>query len=267
MLLLFRRPALSATLASPIGYEALKYMSYPLMILTKSSKPIPVMAIGVSFYGKKYGWSKYVSVLLLCGGIYLFTSGKKSSKGPAAASTTEEDSDIYKVLFGMLLVLVNLGMDGYTNNEQDRLFSHHHVSANQMMKYVNLWQCLYQLAYLGAGWLLYANHSELSLSLNMALLCPALCVDILLFCVCASVGQVLIFSVMKEFGSLAWITISVTRKLFTIVLSVIVFQHAVNATQWFGVALVFVGLGIDAAMSLYSKPAAVNSAIDDKKKK
>lgn len=253
-----RKPALSATLASPIGYEALKYINYPLMILTKSSKPVPVMGIGVIFYGRNYGWHKYASVLLLCAGIYLFTSGKKS--GSSGASAVE--SDIKLVLFGMVLVLINLGMDGYTNNEQDRIFSKYKASPNQMMKYTNLWQCLYQAVYLGLGWCLYNTDSELHKSVYMVTRCPALVLDIALFCLCASVGQVLIFNVMKEFGSLAWITISVTRKLFTIVLSVIVFQHPVNIVQWFGVALVFVGLTVDALVSYYSKPVGKDKKQD-----
>jgi len=256
LVLFIRKPALSATLASPIGYEALKYISYPLMILTKSSKPVPVMAIGVIFYGRKYGWYKYASVALLVWGIYLFTAGKKSG------SQTADELDIKVILFGMMLVLINLGMDGYTNNEQDRLFTKYSVSPNQMMKYVNIWQCLYQLWYLVVGWYVYNKESEMHLALYAVTHCATLVGDILLFCLCASIGQVLIFNVMKEFGSLSWITISVTRKLFTIVLYVIVFQHKVGITQWMGVGLVFVGLALDATMSFYSKPVVAKSKQD-----
>ena len=125
------------------------------------------------------------------------------------------------------------------------------------MKYVNLWQVLYQAAYLvaGFGWLL--EKSELARALAMCQHSPALVLDIGLFCLCASVGQVLIFNVIQEFGSLSWITISVTRKLFTVVLSVVLFRHPVRALQWLGVALVFVGLALDAGMSYHhSRPKA-----------
>jgi UDP-galactose transporter B1 len=220
------------------------------MILTKSSKPVPVMTIGVVFYQRVYGWYKYASVALLCAGIYLFTQGKKSDAHSSGGG------DIKLVLFGMLLVLINLGMDGYTNNEQDRIFSKYKASPNQMMKYTNMWQVLYQLVYLRVGYALYSEGSELYLACRVCAHSVPLVADILLFCLCASLGQVLIFNVMQEFGSLSWITISVTRKLFTVVLSVIVFQHKVNAVQWSGVALVFVGLGLDAVMSYYNKPSS-----------
>ena len=239
---------MSATLASPIGYTALKYISYPMVILVKSSKPVPVMAVGVLFYGRVYTWCKYVSVMLLTVGICLFSSTKKSS---GAGGSFNESNDLSVVLFGMLLVLINLGMDGYTNNEQDRIFTQYGASPNQMMQFVNLWQCLYQLLYLAGGYAIYAQHSELSKSLFAMIHSPPLCLDIFLFCVCACVGQVLIFNVMREFGSLAWITISVTRKLFTLVMSVFVFGHPVNAMQWLGVLAVFLGLSVDAAVGFY----------------
>jgi Zn-dependent protease len=43
----FMKPAASSALASPIGYAALNYMNFPLMVLTKASKPVPVMLIGM----------------------------------------------------------------------------------------------------------------------------------------------------------------------------------------------------------------------------
>jgi hypothetical protein len=43
------------------------------------------------------------------------------------------------------------------------------------------------------------------------------------------------------------VTISVTRQLFTILLSVMLFGHYVNAVQWLGVVFVFAGLGLDIA--------------------
>ncbi len=241
--LLFWKPALSSALASPIGYESLKYIHYPLMILTKSSKPVPVMIFGIAFYRKVYKWYKYISVLLLCLGIAMFTSNKKPY---------EENNDIKQigtVLFGMLLVVINLSMDGYTSNEQDFIFSHHGATSTQMMKYTNCWQCIYQIIYLGGGYILQSSGGEAAEAYHMVMHCPLLKYDILLFCVCASIGQVILFNLMKEYGSLVCVTIGVTRKLLTILISVFMFNHHVSSTQWFGVGLVFTGLLLDITMN------------------
>ena len=83
--------------------------------------------------------------------------------------------------------------------------------------------------------------SELQQAHHTLLHCPQARSDIAVFCLCAAVGQLTIFAVMKEFGSLMWITISITRKLFTILVSVVMFGHVICLEQWLGVAAVFAG--------------------------
>ena len=87
-----------------------------------------------------------------------------------------------------------------------------------------------------------------------------------MFCLCAAVGQVLVFKVMKEFGSLAWITISITRKLFTILFSVFMFGHPIKQVQWLGIACVFLGMIVEVGMGYIVKAKTVQSAEDKKKK-
>lgn len=71
----FWRLALASALASPIGYISLKYISFPLLVLSKSSKHVPVMLIGRLWYNQRYEWFKYFGVGLLCCGICLFSFG------------------------------------------------------------------------------------------------------------------------------------------------------------------------------------------------
>ncbi len=42
--------------------------------------------------------------------------------------------------------------------------------------------------------------------------------------------------------------VTVTRKLFTMLLSVIVFEHSLSKGQWLGVAVVFGGIGVEAGI-------------------
>lgn len=228
-------------LASPIGYIALDYISFPLVILTKSSKPVPVMLVGIFLYGRKYPWYKYVSVLMLCGGIFIFSFAKPGKAGKEIAMMTQ--------IFGICLVGINLFLDGYTNNHQDYIFKQYKVTSLQMMKSVNTWQVLYLVGYLLACHAVWGDDSELSRAYVLFTHSSALRLDILLFCICASVGQVFIFAVMKEFGSLTWVTLSITRKLVTIIVSVVMFNHAIGLSQWGGVAMVFGGMMLEVYMS------------------
>ena len=237
----FAKAAISLAIASPLGYASLKYINFPLMMLTKSSKPIPVMLMGALFYGQTYYWFKYVSVILLCGGIGFFSVMQTSKKGV-------QDAGAFGMIIGIGLVGCNLALDGYTNNEQDLLFKKHKITPYQMMKYVNMWQFFYMLAFLLFGLILFGSDSEIFRSLHMFLNCAALRFDIMIFGLCASTGQLLIFTVMKEYGSLLWITISITRKFITVVSSVILFKHTIVPAQWFGVSCVFAGMILEVAM-------------------
>lgn len=252
----YSKAALSLAIASPLGYASLKYINFPLMMLTKSSKPIPVMLMGVLFYGNSYPWFKYVSVLMLCGGIGLFSIMQNSK------NRGSDDSGSYRMLIGLALVGANLFLDGYTNNEQDVLFKKYKITVYQMMKNINMWQLIYMAAWLLCGYIAYGEESQGYKAAYMFLVCPQLRIDIVVFGICASTGQLLIFTVMKEFGSLLWITISITRKFITVISSVFLFNHVVVPLQWAGVAAVFAGMLLEVGMNYASK----KPSLEQKKK-
>jgi UDP-galactose transporter B1 len=60
------------------------------------------------------------------------------------------------------------------------------------------------------------------------------------------IGQLFIFETIQHFGSLTLTMVTVTRKLFTMLLSVFVYKHHLTRGQWFGVAVVFAGIGVEA---------------------
>jgi len=333
-LFIFWKASITCALASPLGYASLKYISFPLMVLTKSCKPVPVMMIGLIFYRRSFALLKYLSVLCLSGGIALFNGAKaqkydssssssSSSSGSSSVNKLSSSSSIHSTdmfvssltsstgmsadgaasIIGIFMVLANLTLDGYTNNEQDMIFAKYKnskderftISSLQMMKYTNLWQVVFICAYLIVGFFAQGDASELSKATYALQMCPELNRDVFYFCLCASIGQVLIFSVMevckhypshtntlykraqhptkdttrsltytlihthskqtnkKEFGSLTWITVSITRKLLTVVFSVFINNHDVNNLQWAGIGLVFVGMFLDLILSYQKK--------------
>lgn len=68
------------------------------------------------------------------------------------------------------------------------------------------------------------------------------------FACLGGLGQLFIFETIQHFGSLTLVMVTVTRKLFTMLLSVIVFEHVLNRGQWIGVAVVFLGIGVEAGI-------------------
>lgn len=58
---------------------------------------------------------------------------------------------------------------------------------------------------------------------------------------------------LSTFGSLLLVTVTVTRKMLTMILSVVWFGHALGKMQWLGVGLVFGGIGIEAQLSKMEK--------------
>jgi UDP-galactose transporter B1 len=261
----YARAAASLAVASPLGYASLKFINFPLMMLTKSCKPIPVMVMGALFYGQSYPWYKYASVVLLCAGIAGFSILQKSSSSKSSGSESNGDAAFIRQLIGISFVVMNLLLDGYTNNEQDLLFRKHGITTFQMMKNVNLWQVGYMLVYLLIGLMVRGEASELFRAGDMLMRCPGLRRDILLFGLCASTGQLLIFTVMKEFGSLLWITVSITRKFITVVSSIVLFNHSIQPAQWAAVGAVFMGTILEVVMN-YITPKTKDkgkSAIQD----
>lgn len=54
--------------------RALRYVIYPIQVLAKSCKPVPVMLMG-ALMGKKYPMKKYLKVALIVAGVGLFMGG------------------------------------------------------------------------------------------------------------------------------------------------------------------------------------------------
>ncbi|KAG8427212.1 UDP-galactose transporter [Metarhizium acridum] len=77
---------------------------------------------------------------------------------------------------------------------------------------------------------------ELTAALDFMRRYPAVWKDVLGFAACGAIGQVFIFYTLSTFSSVLLVTVTVTRKMFTMILSVVAFwppphSHAV-ARRW-----------------------------------
>ena len=58
---------------------------------------------------------------------------------------------------------------------------------------------------------------------------------------------------LATFGSLLLVTVTVTRKMLTMIISVVWFGHRLSGMQWLGVGLVFGGIGVEAELTKREK--------------
>jgi len=219
------------------------------MILGKSCKLIPVMFMNILLYRRHFALHKYVVVAMVTVGISVFTF-----YAPAAAHKTASRAPERSSLLGLALLLISLAVDGATNSTQDEIFARFRISGSQMMFFMNLFSTLLTSLTLVVPLPPIPVLSppsttadpELAVALEFISSHPAVLADILFFSIAGALGQLFIFDTLEHFGSLTLVTITVTRKLATMLLSVIVFKHRLTWGQCVGVILVFAAIGIEA---------------------
>ncbi|KAL8550355.1 hypothetical protein ACS0TY_008974 [Phlomoides rotata] len=219
------------TIGPTMGIEALKYISYPAQVLAKSSKMIPVMLMGTLVYGIKYTFPEYVCSLLVAGGVSTFALSKMSSK--ITSKLARPNAPI-----GYSLCFLNLAFDGFTNATQDSITARYpKTNAWNIMLGMNLWGTIYNTIFM-FGWPTAIGYDAIHFCKQH----PEAAWDILLYCVCGTVGQNFIFLTISRYGSLTNTTITTTRKFVSIVVSSLVSGNPLSQKQWGSVIMVFSGL-------------------------
>lgn len=246
--------AVIITTASPFGFAALAYISYPAMVLAKSCKLVPVMLMNVILYRRKFAPHKYLVVVLVTIGItsfMFFGNEKKGHRGSAAPNKSSPNG--WMQLIGMAYLLTNLLLDGVVNSTQDQIFQTFKPTGQQMMLHINLFSTLIStvlsvlpLPHIPVIHPTDAGELELVYAIEFLKTHPDALKALAQFAITGALGQLFIFETLQHFGSLTLVTITLTRKLFTMLLSVVVYNHTLTAGQWAGTGIVFAGISVEA---------------------
>lgn len=223
---------------------SLQYIDYPSQVLGKSCKPLAVLLVGTLVWRTVFPKVKYVSVLLITVGISLFMFQKVKGGHGAGGGAHGEDAEA--LLIGRVLIFASLLCDGATGSLQDALVGKSKPSAYHLMLWNNVWAAFF----LGVALLVTGRFR---IGYEFALAYPEVLELILAFSVTSAAGQMFIYYTVRHHGSLVCTMVTTTRKFFTILLSVVWFGHELTPMQWVAVAVVFVGLAIDAFYSSKSK--------------
>ncbi|KAI0720551.1 UDP-galactose transporter [Cerioporus squamosus] len=257
LLLRYFQCAVFITSAAPFGFAALSYITYPAMVLGKSCKLVPVMIMNVLLYRRKFARHKYLVVAMVTLGITMFMGFGKEKPGKAHKSGSGNGNggelSAYTQLIGITYLLINLAIDGATNSTQDEIFARYKVSGQQMMFWINAFCTalttvisVLPLPYIPVLHPSAAGTTELQGALEFIRTHPSVVVPLAQFALTGALGQLFIFETLQHFGSLTLVTITLTRKLFTMLLSVVVYHHKLTTGQWLGAAVVFAGISVEA---------------------
>jgi solute carrier family 35 (adenosine 3'-phospho 5'-phosphosulfate transporter), member B2 len=225
-LLAYTPCALSNTMSSWSQYASLKYVSFPVQTVFKSSKIIPVMIMGMLLKGTRYPLSQYLEAVVITMGVAVFSMASKKH-----ISDQTDDTAVIGLIFLVLYVC----FDSFTSQWQDRVYSKYgreNVDQYQMMLGVNTSAIIittFGLLVTGDFPVVYeflaANPKAFTYNVITA--------------VTSASGQLCIFYTIKEFGPIAFTVIMTTRQMFSICISAIVFKHPISSQALAGAFVVF----------------------------
>jgi len=228
-LIAFTPCALSNTMSSWSQYASLKYVTFPVQTVFKSSKIIPVMLMGLIIKGTKYPRGQYVEALAITIGVAIFSLASKNPK-----PGQPDDTDV----FGMTFLLLYICFDSFTSQWQDRIYTKYgraNVDPYQMMLGVNSSAIVITtvgLIVTGDIPVIYEFLSRNPLAFYYNVITA----------ITSASGQLCIFYTIKEFGPIAFTIIMTTRQMISITISAIVFGHVISSKALFGAAVVFLVL-------------------------
>lgn len=200
---------------------ALKFVNYPLVVLSKSAKIMPVIIIGALRKVHTVHPEQYVMAALITTGLVLFNSKKMDD--------LELDNAV-----GIALIIGSLIFDGLVSSQTDK---EHKKSgrdfAYSMMFSNNFVQLLFNLMFYGFYFFVHGDDTLAHLFSE-----PALLRDVVLIGAAGALGQIFLYLAISLFGSYKLSVITTSRKLFSVILSNFSFHHHFTSRQWLGAALV-----------------------------
>lgn len=201
--------------------RSLRFVIYPIQVLAKSCKPVPVMLMG-TLMGKRYDLRKYINVVMIVMGVALFMGGGDNSKG----KDDEEKSNSSQFL-GIILLFISLCFDGGTGAYEDKLMSVHSVQPFDLMYNIQLGKTI-----LAGVSLLVLN--QLHIFIQM---CQEMGVLLIALGLSGAMGQVFIFVTISKFGALTCSIIGLSRKITTLLASIYFYGHHLNGIQVSGLCI------------------------------
>lgn len=203
-------------------------LSFPIATLAKSGKMAPVMIGSLVLGGATYGLRDYLQVLAIIGGTAILSMSKKKS-------STSESTPL-----GVVFILLALVMDGITGGVQKRLLADmKRVQVTpqpyDLMTYTNLFMMLFAI-------LISFVLGEFTQGIKYCSSNPKVFSLIWKFSMCSAIGQSFIFYTVARFDPLVCSTVTTTRKIMSVLYSILFKGHSIAGQGWLGLLLAIGGI-------------------------
>lgn len=217
-------------------------LSFPVATLAKSGKMAPVMLGSLILGGATYSLREYLQVAAIIGGTAIVSMGKKKGGGSSSS------------MLGVAYIILSLVLDGVTAGFQKRLKAETAKAGVKpkpydFMFWTNLYMCLTAIVISGAL-------NEIGSGLAYCSANPEIMEKIIKFAICSAVGQSFIFYTIANFDPLILSTVTTTRKIFSVLLSIFLKGHSLSMTGWSGIALACGGILSEMAAKMGGKAKA-----------
>lgn len=203
-------------------------LSFPVATLAKSGKMAPVMAGSLLLGGATYTVREYLQVAAIIGGTAVVSMGKKKGGGTSSSN------------IGVAYIIGSLVLDGVTAGFQKRLKAETAKAGVKPKPYdFMFWTNLFMA--LTAAVVAIAL-GELTTGMAFCAANPEIYSKIIKFALCSAVGQSFIFYTIANFDPLVLSTVTTTRKIFSVLLSIFLKGHSLSPTGWSGIAMACGGI-------------------------
>jgi len=217
--------SLGAYGANTFGLMSLRHIPFPLQVVCKSCKTIPVMIGETLFAGKTHSLEKKIQVVIMTAGVVTFTLCGKKSKGDSKLSE--------EVIMGIGFVILALICDGIYGPYQNKLSKQYAPSSFNLMFNLNAGETLIAIAISVLDGSLF--HAIPFILRHFATMGPLL----FQFSLCVCIGNIFLFQLQSDFGALSVTITTTVRKMVSVIVSVFLFGHHLMLWQWLAAALVF----------------------------
>lgn len=226
-------------------------VSFPVVTLAKSGKMVPVMIGSILIGNAKYTLREYASVFAIILGTCIVSMDKKKKSVDASSP------------IGLAYIVMSLVFDGITGGLQKKIKVEGKNRQIRIKPYdLMFWNNLYMSC---TAIVMSIILGELAPGIAYCVGNPIIMSKIGKYALMSAIGQSFIFYTIANFEPLVCTTITTTRKVFSVLLSIFKNGHPMSTQGWMGIVVASGGILSELQDKSSGHKPASKPADDEKK--